>query len=112
MGLLRKLLGMRIDQDLIDMGGKVAAESQTMVWQLLQSSVGTMHSTPEAQAFVRVRVRRVVRHQMYRVMNRRDWSAPEREDAILNQALSILAGQYAGRLLAPATALPSMRRAA
>jgi hypothetical protein len=112
MGLLQKLLGMRTDRALMEVAGKVAAESQTLVWPMLQPWVGELRSTSEAQAFVRARIRRVVRHQLYRVMDRRDWAALEREEVILNQALSILAGQYASRLMARVPATSNFRRAA
>jgi hypothetical protein len=49
---------------------------------------------------------------MYRVIDRRDWSVMGREDVILDQALSILDEQYAGRLTAPMPVAASMRRAA
>jgi hypothetical protein len=110
MELLRWVLGRRTGRELCDVARKVAAESQTIVWQVLRSRVGQMNSMPEARAYVRVRVRRVVRHQMYRVIDRRDWLVMEREELILDQALSILDEQYAGRLMASRPA--SLRRAA
>lgn len=101
MSLLGWVRPTKADQELLEMARKVAAESQTLVWPLIAPRVGHVRSVPEARAYLCVRARRVVRHQMYRLMDRRQWSVPDREVTILDRALALLADQFAGRMLQP-----------
>lgn len=112
MGMFDWFFGTRRDHDKLEFARRVAVESRAQVWQQIAVRAGRLGSLPEAQAYIRVRARRVVRLQLMRLVDRNGWLSVEREQEILERALVILAGHFVGPMLRVQTAVAAVRRAA
>jgi hypothetical protein len=106
------IFGTRRDRDMLEFARRVAVESRAQVWPQIAVRAGRLGSLPEAQAYIRVRSKRVVRLQLMRLVDRNGWLSVEREQEILERALVILAGHFAGPMLRVQPAVAPVRRAA
>ncbi|MHB8955617.1 MAG: hypothetical protein ACYC4U_21790 [Pirellulaceae bacterium] len=112
MGMFDWIFGARRDPQLPEFARQVVAESRVQAWQQISERAGQLGSLPEARAYIRVRARQVVRQQLFRVSDRKTWVSAEREEQILERALVLLAGHFAGSMLRVQPAVAAARRAA
>jgi hypothetical protein len=112
MNMWDRVFSRKREDEIAQFAEEIAEESYELVWQKIASRAGTLGSLPEARGYIRVRSRQVVRARLKNVIDRDLFLAAETETRIIERALVLMMGKFAGPMLAAEPIRIGSRRAA
>ena len=109
--LLNRFLPARRDQQVAELAERLAREQQPRVWRLLAARAGTLGSEAEARGYIRCRARRVLRRGLRRLGESAQLPA-NLQRSVIDRALELTFGRFAGSMMQPVAVSREHRRAA
>ncbi len=102
----------RRDAQVLELAERISQDQHDRIWQQLAVRAGLLGSVSEARGYIRCRALQILRAGLQGVVDPNAKLTPELQDRVVERAVELIVGQFAGPMVNAAPALVSSRRAA